>query len=124
MGLTEPAISTAGWEAADWQLLAEWVQADKLEQDWHKRLRGATGVQASRGSGVSRSQVLWRQVSSPEAADRLSNKFSAWFSRFLCTTAGITEELKSPYSLRPPFGIGFRSLAPPLGKRNNCWVMC
>jgi site-specific recombinase XerD len=53
-GLTEPAISTADWEAADWQLLAEWVQADILEQDWQKRLMRLTGDQASRGQVVGR----------------------------------------------------------------------
>lgn len=53
-GLTEPAISTADWDAADWQLLAEWVQADILEQDWQKRLMRLTGDQASRGQSVGR----------------------------------------------------------------------
>jgi hypothetical protein len=53
-GLVEPTISTADWEAADWQLLAEWIQADILEQDWQKRLMSLTGEQASRGKEVGR----------------------------------------------------------------------
>lgn len=96
-GLTLDVVSVADWVWPDWQVLADWVHAWLLEQDWQARLRNLPGE--AFGEGVERKR-FWRETSVVRAHLDLRKRLA---NMTVSTYAG--ERLPYLQSLVRPLGI-------------------